>query len=130
MEPTPVVTHLVDLALQILAPLVVVLAGYLANRLVKVLEAKTGVDIPEKQEAMLDTYIQDGIRYAEEKAHQAAKRADAKLTGHEKLEAATSFVLHYVEKNGWVEWTRDRLKAKIDAKINVMKKRPGSPAGK
>jgi hypothetical protein len=92
-------------------------------------EAKTGIDVPAKQEALIDGWIAEGIRLAEEKAHQAAQKAEAKITGHEKLEAAAGFVLDMAEKNGWVDWTRDRLKAKIDAKINVVKAREGSPAG-
>jgi len=124
-----VITQIVDLAFQILSPVVLALGGYLAHRAIKAFEAKTKLDLPSKQEDMVDTWIADGIRYAEEKAHQAAKRKDADLSGHEKLEAAAGYALDMAKKAGWIDWTRDLLKAKIEAKVNVAKDRPGSPAG-
>ena len=129
MDTTPL-THLTDIAFQILAPIALALGGYLAHRVAKAIESRFKIDIPDAQEKMVDQWIAQGIRYAEEKAHQAAQKGDAKWTGNEKLEAAAGFALDFAEKNGWVEWTRDLLKAKVDAKINIVKSRPGSPAGK
>jgi len=101
----------------------------LAHKLIRTFETKTGIDIPAKEEAMVDAWVSQGIRLAEEKAHQAGKKADTKMAGHEKLEHAASFALDMAEKNGWIAWTRDRLKAKIEAALNVQAERPGSPAG-
>lgn len=127
MEST--IVKLADLAIQTLAPILLALSGWLAHRLIKAFETKTKIDVPAKQEAQIDGWIEAGIRLAEEKAHKAVKAKADKITGPEKLEAAASFALDLAQKNGWVDWTRDRLKSKIEAKLNVVKERPGSPAG-
>jgi Bacteriophage holin of superfamily 6 (Holin_LLH) len=112
------VAQITSIAIQTLAPILLALSGWLAHRLIKAFESKTKIDVPVKQEAQVDAWIEAGIHYAEEKAHQAAKSATAKITGPEKLEAAASFALDLAEKNGWIEWTRERLKAKIEAALN------------
>jgi hypothetical protein len=127
MEST--VVKLADLAIQTLAPILLALSGWLAHRLIKAFEARTKIDVPAKQEVMIDAWIAAGIRLAEEKAHQAVKAGASTITGPEKLEAAAGFVLDLAEKNGWIDWTRERLKSKIEAKLNIVKERPGSPAG-
>jgi hypothetical protein len=118
MDPHAITTA-TDLAIQILGPLLLALSGWLAHRLTAAFEAKTKIDIPAKQEAQIDAWVTAGIHYAEEKARNAAKAADAKITGGEKLEAAAGFALDMVQKAGWVGWTRDHLKAKIEAKLNA-----------
>ena len=40
------------------------------------------------------------------------------MTGPEKLEMAADFVLDLIEQRGFDDWTRDRIKAKIEAKLN------------
>jgi hypothetical protein len=124
-----VLTQIVDQVTQILVPVLAALICALAHKAVKAFSAKTGVAVSAAQEATIDGWIDSGIRYAEEKAHQAAQKGDSKITGHEKLEAAAGFAVDMVKRAGWDTWTRDMLKAKIDAKINVVKERPGSPAG-
>jgi hypothetical protein len=118
-----------DLAIQTLAPILLALSGWIAHRLIKVFEAKTKIDVPVRQEAQIDTWIAAGVRYAEEKGYQAVKAKADKITGPEKLETAVGFALDLAQKNGWIDWTKDRLKAKVEALINVEKERPGSPAG-
>jgi hypothetical protein len=121
--------QITDLAIQTLSPILLALSGWLAHRLIKAFEIKTKLDVPAKQEAQIDAWIAAGIRAAEEKAYQAVKAKSDKITGPEKLETAIGFVLGMAEKNGWVDWTKDLLKAKVEALINVDKERPGSPAG-
>jgi hypothetical protein len=120
---------LTDLAIQTLSPILLALSGWLAHRLIKAFETKTKIDVPVKQEAQIDAWIASGIRYAEEKAYQAVKAKADKITGPEKLETAVGFALDLAKKNGWVDWTRERLAAKVEALVNVEKERPGSPAG-
>lgn len=120
---------LTDLAIQTLAPILLALSGWLAHRLIKAFESKTKIDVPVRQEAQIDAWIAAGIRLAEEKAYQAVKSQSAKITGPEKLETAVGFALDLAEKNGWIDWTKDRLKAKIESALNIHAERPGSPAG-
>jgi hypothetical protein len=112
--------HLVDLAFKLLGPVVVALGGYLAMKLAR----KLGIDATEKQEAMVDAWIEQGVHLAEERARAAAKRSEAKISGHEKLELAAGYVADLAEKAGWADWTRDRLKAKIDAKLGSARTAP------
>ena len=123
------ITTLADLAIQTLAPILLALGGWLAHRVIRAIEAKTKIDVPVRQEAQIDTWIAAGVRLAEEKAYQAVKANAAKITGPEKLETAVGFALDLAQKNGWIDWTKARLAAKVEALINVDKERPGSPAG-
>lgn len=115
------VSQIANLAIEILGPLLLALAGWLAHRGIKLFEVKTKIDVPVRQEAQVDAWILMGMHYAEEKARQATKAVAAKITGPEKLEVAAGFALDLAEKNGWIDWTRDRLKAKIEAKLHALR---------
>lgn len=122
------VTRLADLAFDILTPVLIILAGWLAHRLVGIIEKKFSVDVPERQEALLDTWIEQGIHLAEEWSRNKVKHEAKKATGPEKLEVAAGFVLDLVESRGWIDWGKERLLAKIEAKLGHQRVTSEKPA--
>lgn len=117
-----------ELAFQVIAPIVTILAAWLAHRLVAIFEKKTGIDIPDKQEAKIDVWIEQGILLAAEKSYQKVKAKTEKLKGSEKLEEAADFVFALAAARGWTEWTKDKIKDKIESAIGVHRANGGVPA--
>lgn len=120
--------RLTEMAFQVLTPVITLFAMWAAHRLIKVFEAKTGLDIPDKQEARIDDWIEQGIHWAEEKSRAAVQRKEAKLSGPEKLESAADFVLDLIDAKGWVGWTRDQIKAKTEAALGIHRANGGKPS--
>jgi len=120
-------SQVAEVVVQILTPVLITLAGWLAHRLVAVFEKKTGIDVPKKQEDMIDTWIESGIYYAEEKSRSLIKEKANKLKGPEKLEIAGKFVLDMVKKNGWDAWTKEAVLAKVEGSLGMHRANGGKP---
>lgn len=110
-----------DMAFEVLTPLLILFATWLAHRAVKTFEKKTGIDVPTAQEEQIDKWVDQGIHWAEEKSRSKIKAKEAKLTGPEKLEHAADFVLSFIEAKKYHEWTRDLVKGKVEAKLGVQR---------
>lgn len=102
-------------ALDILMPAILVVLAWLARKVVKIFEAKTNIDIPQKQENQIDHWVAQGARYAEKKARTAAKEGFGEIKGPEKLELAVQYALDLAYEQGLTNWSRERLEAKIEA---------------
>lgn len=120
-------TQLTQAAFDIIVPVVALFVMWGAHRLIKVFEEKSGVDIPEHQEKMIDQWISVGIHWAEEKARTASKKGTDRVGGPQKLDMVVSLVLGFVQSKGWDEWTRDKLIAKIEGKLGMMRANGGKP---
>jgi hypothetical protein len=116
---TSAATQVTELALQVIAPIVIALGAWIAHRLVRLLEEKTGIDIPDKQEAKIDHWIEQGIALAAEKSHQKLKAHTEKLKGPEKLEEAADYVFALAASRGWTNWTKSKIKDKIEASLGA-----------
>lgn len=125
---TSAASQATELAFQVITPLVTILAAWLAHRLVKIFEERTGIDIPDKQEAKIDQWVEAGINLAAEKSYQKVKAKTDKLKGPEKLEEAADFVFELAASRGWIDWSKDKIKAKIEAAIGVHRVNGGVPA--
>jgi hypothetical protein len=124
---TSLASQAASVALQVVTPILVVLAGWLAHRIVGVIEKKTGIDIPDKQEAKIDGWIEQGILFAEEKSRSYIKEKANKLKGPEKLELAGDFVMAMIEKNGWDDWAKDAIVNKIEGSLGAHRVNGGKP---
>jgi hypothetical protein len=124
---TSAASQATELAFQVITPLVTILGAWLAHRLVKLFEDKTGIDIPDKQESKIDEWVEAGINLAAEKSYKKVKEKTEKLTGPEKLEEAADFVFALVAARGWDDWTKDKLKSKIESAIGVHRANGGVP---
>ena len=120
-------TQTAGMVIEILAAVLVIVLSALARKAVKALEAKTGVDVPDKMEAKIDAWVDQGIHLAAEKSYKKVKEGTEKLTGPEKLEEAAGFVLGMVKMRGWDEWTKDKIVAKVDAAIGTHRAAGGTP---
>lgn len=116
---TSAATQATELALQVIAPIVIALGAWIAHRLVRLLEEKTGIDIPDKQEDKIEYWIEQGINLAVEKSHQKLKAHTEKLKGPEKLEEAADYVFALATARGWTDWTKDKIKNKIEASLGA-----------
>lgn len=116
-----------DIALQILIPVVTVFAMWGANKVIRLVERKLGVDIPERQERAINDWVEQGIHFAEEKSRSKIKEKANKLRGPEKLEIALGFVLGMINSNGWHTWTRDKVVAKIEGSLGAHRANGGKP---
>jgi hypothetical protein len=114
---TTAATQVAELVLMIVFSIVSILAAVLVRKGKQFVEAKTGIDIPAKQEDLIDRLVGQGIDFAEEKVHQAVAKRTDKLSGPEKLETAADFVLGFIEARGWNVYTRDLIKNKIESRL-------------
>ena len=124
---TSVASQAAGVAIQVLTPILIIVGTYFAHRLVKVFEAKTGLDIPAKQEAKIDGWIEEGIHFAEEKSRSYIKEKANKLKGPEKLELAGDFVMAMIKKNGWDDWAKDAIVNKIEGSLGTHRANGGKP---
>lgn len=121
-------SRVAELAFQILVPLLSALGAYLAHRLIAAFEKRTGIDVSERVEALLDGWVERGIHAAEEWSYKEVKAKTTKLTGSEKLELAADYVLDLIKQHGLDAWTRDKVKALIESKLGVHRANGGKPA--
>jgi hypothetical protein len=126
VEPV-LASRVAALAFQIVTPIVTILATWLAHRIVSLIEKKAGIDVPDKQEAMIDKWIAEGIHLAEEWSYKKVKDRADKLKGSEKLEAAGDYVMDLVAARGWDNWTRDRVVSKLESLIGTKRANGGKP---
>lgn len=111
--------RVVDAAFEIVVPVIGMVVLWLVHRIIRLFEQRTGVDVPERVEGMIDHWVGMGIHYAEEKARQAAKDSTKKgLHGHQKLEVAVAFVSELVDQYGVEKVARERIVKLVEAKLN------------
>lgn len=125
-EPS-LASRVAELAFKILAPIVTMLAAWLVHRLVALLEKKTGIEIPEREEAMIDKWVREGVHLVEEWSFKKIKAGTEKLTGPEKLEKAGDYVMDLVAARGLADWTRERVNKKLESWIGIERANGGKP---
>jgi hypothetical protein len=126
MDPS-LASQAAEVALQVLTPILIIVGTYFAHRLVKVFEAKSGIDIPDRQEVKIDEWIEAGIHFAEEKSRSYIKEKANKLKGPEKLELAGDFVMAMIKKNGWDNWAKEAIVTKIEGSLGAHRANGGKP---
>jgi hypothetical protein len=122
-----IVTRITELAFQILTVVLPIVAVWLTHRGIAIFEKKTGVSVPAAVETKIDDWAEEGIHLAAEKALKAVKAQAEKLTGPKKLEEATNYVWDLAQSQGWIEWTRDMIEAKIEARLGLHRANGGVP---
>lgn len=115
---TAVVTGLASTVLNILLPVLSLLAAYLAKKLINAIEARTGVQLSADNYNKLMEQIDLGVHYA---AEQAEKAGDKGLAGNEKLAIASKYVNDAITHFGLNTIAENNLKALIEAKLNAKK---------
>lgn len=126
-EDPNALSQITDLTFSILTVILPIIATWLAHRAISTFESKTKIDIPTAIENRIDDWVISGVHLAAEKSRQKVKEGAAKLTGPEKLEEAADFVIGLAEQQGWIEWSKDRIKQKIEALLGVQRANGGVP---
>jgi len=111
--------HIIDIVVVIATPLLLLLV----RKLVNVLEDKWGWDLQDKHDALIDSWVEKGIAYAQEQAFKALKDGNDPVPGDAKKVLAVEFIADNLE--GVVTLSRDALEKLIEAKLNL--KRPVTP---
>ena len=95
----------------------------LVSKLVLAIEKRYKVDVPDPWEAMLFTWIDRGIDYAEEQGRKAVNKVDGKVSPAipDKLEVAASFVITALGGDKKLvakgkEWLKRLIEARLQAK--------------
>jgi hypothetical protein len=103
---------------KIVGAALMLVVGWLVKKGVVAFEAKIGMDISTKEEALVNEWVDKGYHLAEEKALQWIKDKASKPIGGAKLETAFDFVWDQIQEMGLVGWTREMVLAKIEAVVN------------
>jgi hypothetical protein len=98
----------------------VVLMG-LVGMLIKAVEKKFKVDVPDEYEVYVNKLLDKGIHYAEEQARKKVTPIAEKVSLG-KLDAAAEFVLGVAERRKVKAMGKDKLKMLIEARLNIKRK--------
>lgn len=123
-----VLSKVVEMLFQVGTPVVSLFVMWLAHRLVKVFEDKSGVAVPAQYDAMIDDWVKKGVMYAEEKGRAAANAKLADVKGPDKLELAANFVLDMVNKYDLPDMARDKVEKLIESKLMAERVDPANSA--
>lgn len=115
----PVVGELASLALQILGPVLVVLVSAAVWKLL----GKLGIDKNAAMDALLRTYVKQGINYAD---GWASKQA-SKPMGDQKMAIAIKHILDLVANSQLPQIAEDKLKALVESQLTFDKKSADLP---
>jgi hypothetical protein len=85
------------------------------------------IDLMTRREDKIDSWIEGGIHWAEERSRQFVKEKAGRIAGHEKKQQVAAWVLELVKQNGWDEWTRTAIEDRIDAAIGKHRANGGKP---
>lgn len=97
------------------------LAAWAAFKGVRFLEAKTQFDVPASVEARLGDWVDEGIGYAYERSHHQIQKLGKKLSGPEKLQTATAYVVRKIRQNGWDERAEEWIRERIEARLGLLR---------
>ena len=114
-----IITRVTELAFQILTVILPIVAVWLTHRGLAIFEKKTSITVPVAMENKINYWVEEGIYLAAEKALKVLKAKTEKLTGPQKLEEAANYVWDLTQAQGWIEWTRDMIEAKIEARLGL-----------
>jgi hypothetical protein len=89
-----------------------------AKRGIEVFEAKTGYDISAQQERLLYSALDKGIAYAEEQARKSFTEAGKKMTGLQKLDTASRFVMEMADTYGLDDLAEEKVRKLLEAQLN------------
>jgi hypothetical protein len=125
--PGSVLSQIFTEALKIIVAIAVPLVLALVHRGLSVLKEKTGIDIPAQQEQLIDRWVDQAVHLAEERARKWMTEQRFTLPSGSKANIAIDFVWDHVQRAGLVDWSRDQLVAKIEAKVNSKRRLGATP---
>lgn len=118
-----ILTKLTSSALDILIPAVSALVMFFAHRLISLAENKWKFQVSTETSAKIDQFVQDAIRYAEEKARPALRGATEQVKGSDKMEMALSYVVDQMKSSGMEDQIKEKLQKLIESKLHYMRQK-------
>jgi len=115
---------LLDLLVQLSAPLVTMILGVLGTWMVRKLGKKWD---SEKQEAVIrltDNMIAAGVSFAEEQGRKALRADKVKTEGADKMQSAVDFIRQQLDASGLPGIGEDELKKLIEARLHQERTKP------
>lgn len=106
-----------DGVLRIVGPALAIVLTALAALLVRTFQQKTHATVTDRQMAMIDTWVDEAVRWVEEQVHKRAKAGAGKPGPESKLEMGVRYVLDLVEAAGIPGWTAQKVQQKIEAAL-------------
>ena len=107
---------IVGLVAAILTPIAV----FIGQALVKYIAAKTGAEVSDNQDMVIDRVIREAVAFAEEQALKALK-SSVPMDSAAKLDTAVAHALKELDAFG-VTLSADRISAKIEAVLSLNRK--------
>lgn len=96
-----------------------IVATWLTTKAITYFQNKTKIDIPAATEQMLFAWADQSVGLAAEKAHQILQKTGTALSGEEKLNIASQFVLDLAKKHNLEGVLEDKVKNYIEAKLGI-----------
>lgn len=124
-EDAGALSRFLDAIIDVVAPAIGLVALWLARKGIKLFEEKSKIDVPDKIEARIEAWAEQGIALAEEKGRKAAKEGTEDIKGPEKLEMAANFVLDMMSQYDFFGWTRAQIENKLEAKLQLARPNDG-----
>lgn len=118
VDPTTL-SEILSQVLKLIAAVLMAVLPWLTHKMIAAFEKKSGIDIPQKQEDLLDQWVSQGVHLAEERARDWIREKRVKMPGGTKMETAVDYVWDLVQRTNLLDWTRDQVVAKVKAKVNV-----------
>jgi len=115
----PYLAEILEHLVPVLAMVFTVVLVALAKKGVQTFEKKTGLDIAEQHEALLDATLTRAVALAEEWAQKRLKTDAPKPDGAQKLHYALDFVEAEVQRLGLDVKGREHLTKMIEARLGL-----------
>jgi hypothetical protein len=110
--------------LPIAASLLVAVLSVFVGAAIQWLHTKTGIEVSDDQRWALESFISEGVGYAEEQGRKAIKAGDPTPEADTKLEIAVGYVIDRIAESGLPTMGEDAIVKLIEAKLGGNRK-PG-----
>lgn len=115
-------SRVLEIAVVVLTPTLIVLGRALAASMAK----KSGIELAERQYALIDELVNKGVSFAHEQGRKALK-ADKAMAPEDKAAAAVDFVDKGINQLGLPSAGKDLLLQLVEARLNQRRDDPVKP---
>ena len=117
---TNIIHELARLALHLFGVALVTIIGIYLPRIIRAIEAKLRIDVPDPLEAQAQRLALDGIAYAEEWARGKALALGKKVLSGDKLDAAATYFRDHASDQV-LRWTGGKVKEWIETNLGHLR---------
>lgn len=114
----PAVNQMSDFLWALSSSALAILVPWAVGKGLSWFEKKTKIDIPSREEKLVEDLIRGGLNLAEERAHQAKSGGD-KMGKDKKRDTAVDFAWEAIQRAGLDKWTKDMIDKKMHAMLGA-----------